>query len=151
MRIVIYSPSNVHSLELAGLMDVFADANAHAAETFYDVNIVAEHDSPIRCGSELRVLPDSAYLAIVDTPDTLPVAGSVGVPDTRGKGVIDWLILMARRDGGQFATRSPRPRGPARSNTSAASATRLTVAPLGKGALAVGNVDDGEANAYCGT
>ena len=124
MRIVIYSPSNVHSLELAGLMDVFADANAHAAETFYDVNIVAEQDSPIRCGSGLRVLPDSAYLGILDTPDTLLVAGSVGVPDTPGKGVIDWLIWMAPPTRRSVCTSlTPRPRGPARSNTSAASAT----------------------------
>ena len=61
MRIVIFVPSNVHSLELAGLMDVFAEANARAAETFYEVTVVAEDDRPIRCGSGLRVLPDLAY------------------------------------------------------------------------------------------
>jgi hypothetical protein len=44
MRIVIFVPSNVHSLELAGLMDVFAEANARAAKTCYEVAIVAEND-----------------------------------------------------------------------------------------------------------
>lgn len=43
--IVIFVPLNVHSLELAGLMDVFAEANARAAETFYEVTIVAEDRS----------------------------------------------------------------------------------------------------------
>ena len=94
MRVVIFAPSNVHSLELAGLMDVFAEANAHAAESFYEVAVVAQDDRPILCGSGLRVLPDSAYLAILNGPDTLLVAGSVGIPSAPGRGVIDWLIRM---------------------------------------------------------
>lgn len=95
MRVVIFAPSNVHSLELAGLMDVFAEANARAAEPFYKVSIVAAEDRHILCSSGMRVLPDSAYLAIVNGPDTLLVAGSVGVPDAPGKDVIDWLSRMA--------------------------------------------------------
>ena len=95
MRVVIFAPSNVHSLELAGLLDVFAEANIRAAETVYEVAIVAEDDRPILCGSGLRVLPDLAYLAIPNDPDTLLVAGSVGVPSPPGRAVIDWLTRMA--------------------------------------------------------
>jgi transcriptional regulator GlxA family with amidase domain len=95
MRIVIFVPTNVHSLELAGLMDVFAEANARTAEMFYDVLIVAEHDRPIRCGSGLRVLPDCDFLASLDGIDTLLVAGSVGVPNPPGKAVIAWLTRIA--------------------------------------------------------
>lgn len=95
MRIVIFVPTNVHSLELAGLMDVFAEANARTAEMFYDVLIVAEHDRPIRCGSGLRVLPDCDFLASLDGIDTLLVAGSVGVPNHPGKAVIAWLTRIA--------------------------------------------------------
>lgn len=95
MHIVVFVPSNVHSLELAGLMDVFAEANDRAGETFYEVTIVAENDGPIRCGSGLRVLPDLTYLASQDGPDTLLVAGSVGVPHEPGRGVVDWLTRMA--------------------------------------------------------
>lgn len=91
MRIAIFAPRNVHSLELAGLMDVFAEANARAAATFYEVSIIAEDERPILCASGLRVLPDLAYLASPSDPHTLLVAGSVGVPATPGKGVIDWL------------------------------------------------------------
>jgi len=95
MRVVIFSPSNVHSLELAGLTDVFAEANDCVAEKFYEVSIVAELDQPIRCNSGLRVLPDSTYLASPTNPDTLLVAGSVGVPAAPCRDVIDWLARQA--------------------------------------------------------
>lgn len=96
VRIVIFVPSNVHSLELAGLMDVFAEANARAAEIFYEVIIVAEDEArPIRCGSGLKVLPDLSYAAVLTGPDTLLVAGSVGVPNAPGPAVIDWLTRIA--------------------------------------------------------
>ena len=95
MRVVIFAPSNVHSLELAGLMDVFAEANARAAKAFYEVAIVAEIDKPIHCGSGLRVLPDSDYLASPSDPDTLLVAGSVGVPKPPSLDVIHWLTRSA--------------------------------------------------------
>jgi transcriptional regulator GlxA family with amidase domain len=96
MRIVIFVPTNVHSLELAGLMDVFAEANARAAETFYEVVIAAEDEThPIRCGSGMKVLPDLGYAAVPVGPDTLLVAGSVGVPNAPAWAVIDWLRRTA--------------------------------------------------------
>lgn len=97
MRIVIFVPADVHSLELAGLMDVFAEANARAGKAFYDVAVVAEDDRTIRCASGLRVLPDYAFDAYPSSPDTLLVAGSVGVPQRPVKRVIDWLTSMAPR------------------------------------------------------
>lgn len=102
MQVVIFIPSNVHSLELAGLMDVFAEANARAAETYYEVGIVAEDDRPIRCGSGLRVLPDSSFHTHSGRPDTLLVAGSVGIPTAPSGEMIDWLgrtAATARRYG----------------------------------------------------
>jgi transcriptional regulator GlxA family with amidase domain len=95
MRVVIFAPSNVHSLELAGLMDVFAEANARAGKMFYEVSVVAENDRTIRCASGLRVLPDSAFDTYPGGPDTLLVAGSVGVPHDPGRQVIDWLTRTA--------------------------------------------------------
>ncbi|UYQ72542.1 hypothetical protein OF122_01770 [Pelagibacterium flavum] len=68
MRIVIFVPSDVHSLELAGLTDVFAEANARAASNFYEVAIVAEDDSVVPCASGLRVLPDIAFDAYEGSP-----------------------------------------------------------------------------------
>jgi transcriptional regulator GlxA family with amidase domain len=97
MRVVIFAPTNVHALELAGLADVFAEANERAGQTHYDVTITAQDDRPIRCGSGLRVLPDVAYRASPGHPDTLLVAGSVGTPYPPGKDVVDWLVRMAPR------------------------------------------------------
>jgi transcriptional regulator GlxA family with amidase domain len=95
MRVVIFVPANVHSLELAGLMDVFSEANMRAAEMFYEVTTVAEENRPIRCASGLTMLPDLTYQAVGDSPDTLLVAGSVGVPDAPDWKVIEWLSRMA--------------------------------------------------------
>lgn len=94
MRVVIFVPADVHSLELAGLMDVFAEANARAGNIFYQVDIVAEGGGAIRCGSGLRVLPDYRFDEYSDSPDTLLVAGSVGVPRRPGRQVLDWLTNM---------------------------------------------------------
>jgi len=92
MRIVIFVPKDVHSLELAGLMDVFAEANARAGKVFYEVAVVTEDACTIRCASGLRVLPDCAFDAYPGCPDTLLVAGSIGVPHAPARQVIDWLI-----------------------------------------------------------
>ncbi|GLQ38759.1 transcriptional regulator [Rhizobium albus] len=97
MRIVIFVPADVHSLELAGLMDVFAEANAHAGKIFYEVDILTEEDGAIRCASGLRVLPDYRFDAYPNIPDTLLVAGSVGVPQRPNRQVIDWLNSIAPR------------------------------------------------------
>lgn len=80
MRIVIFAPSDVHSLELSGLTDVFSEANLRVAENRYQVEVVAVDEGPIECGSGLRILPNHAYHRISDAPDTLLMAGSVGVP-----------------------------------------------------------------------
>jgi transcriptional regulator GlxA family with amidase domain len=95
VQVTIFAPADVHSLELAGLMDVFAEANARVAEAFYKVSLVAEEDCPIRCGSGLRVVPDSDYLASPTNPDILLMVGSVGVPATPGSTMIDWLARTA--------------------------------------------------------
>jgi transcriptional regulator GlxA family with amidase domain len=95
MRVVIFAPSNVHSLELAGLMDVFAEANSHVTREFYEMRIVAVDSQPIICASGLRVMPNSAYSAVESGPDTLLVAGSVGVPTPPGAEVVNWLARLA--------------------------------------------------------
>jgi transcriptional regulator GlxA family with amidase domain len=102
MRIVIFVPADVHSLELAGLMDVFAEANTRVDTPLYEVTTVAEGDRTIRCASGLRVMPDCAFDKYPGHPDTILVAGSVGVPHGLSRQVVDWLIAMtsqARRYG----------------------------------------------------
>ena len=89
-------------MELAGLMDVLAEANARAGKTFYEVSIVAKDDQIIRCASGLRVMPDFAFDSAPGGPDTLLVAGSVGVPRAQDRLVIKWLtrtVPQTRRYG----------------------------------------------------
>ncbi len=95
MRIVIFAPSNVHSLELSGLTDVFSEANLRADKNFYEVEVAAANEDPIQCGSGLRILPDHAYHMINDAPDTLLMAGSVGVPSVGHQDVIEWIKRVA--------------------------------------------------------
>ncbi len=95
MRVVIFVPPNVHSLEVAGLTDVFSEANARAGEPIYEVVVVAEDERPIVCGSGLRLIPDASFRTVTDSPDTLLVAGSVGVPAAPSPDVVDWLLRMA--------------------------------------------------------
>lgn len=95
MRIAIFVPKDVHYLELAGIMDVFAEANARINDVRYEVAIVVEDDRTIRCASGLRVVPDCAYDAYPGSPDTLLVAGSVGVPHPPGRKVVEWLAETA--------------------------------------------------------
>ncbi|WP_181708277.1 GlxA family transcriptional regulator [Chthonobacter rhizosphaerae] len=97
MQVWIFVPTNVHSLEVAGLMDVFAEANTPAGQRFYDVRIIAEETRPICCGSGMRLLPDSDYKALPGAPDTLLVAGSVGIPDIPNTGVLEWLARTGPR------------------------------------------------------
>jgi transcriptional regulator GlxA family with amidase domain len=95
MRIVIFAPSDVHSLELSGLTDVFSEANLRVAENRYQVEVVAVDEGPIECGSGLRILPDHAYHRISDAPDTLLMAGSVGVPTVTHHDVVAWIRRLA--------------------------------------------------------
>ncbi|MGH1588815.1 GlxA family transcriptional regulator [Methylobacterium phyllosphaerae] len=43
----------------------------------------------------MRILPDSDYVVSPKDPDTLLVAGSVGIPNAPSRGVIDWLARTA--------------------------------------------------------
>lgn len=95
MRVVIFVPKDVHSLELAGLMDVFAEANARVEKLFYEVAVLAGHEGTIRCASGLKILTDCAFDAYLGSPDTLLVAGSVGVPQSPGGRVVDWIVKIA--------------------------------------------------------
>ena len=95
MRVVIFAPSNVHSLELSGLTDVFSEANLRMAEEYYEIEVVAVDEDPIRCGSGLKILPDQVYHKIHDAPDTLLIAGSVGVPGVTPQDVVSWLKILA--------------------------------------------------------
>ena len=64
MQIVIFLPQGVHSLEICGPLDVFAEANLRSKRVRYDVRVVVEGDGPIVCESPLRIVPDATIREI---------------------------------------------------------------------------------------
>ncbi|PTX52686.1 AraC family transcriptional regulator with amidase-like domain [Gemmobacter caeni] len=82
-RVAIVAMPRVQLLDIAGPLDVFAEANHQVGHVAYELTIVATEAGPICCSSGARLLPD---LAISDELaadfDTLLVAGSPYAPET---------------------------------------------------------------------
>jgi transcriptional regulator GlxA family with amidase domain len=95
MKVIIFAPQDMHSVEISGAMDVFAEANSGSQQPYYEVAVVAERPDPIRCASGLRIVPDHA-ITESDTPlDTLIVAGSYGAPRPAPEQVVRWIARNA--------------------------------------------------------
>jgi transcriptional regulator GlxA family with amidase domain len=100
--VILFAPVDVHSLEIAGLMDVFHEANRKGSQALYDLSVIAETNEPIRCASGLRIIPDRT---VGDGPahaDTFIVTGSYGVPQRPSELVLRWICAnapLARRYG----------------------------------------------------
>jgi transcriptional regulator GlxA family with amidase domain len=91
-NVVIFVPTDVHGLEVAGVMDVFNEANTQAkSATLYTMTLVSERPETIRCASGLKIIPDRSINDLMPAADTLIVAGSYGIPDTPSAAVINWL------------------------------------------------------------
>ena len=91
-NVVIFVPTDVHGLEVAGVMDVFNEANTQAkCATLYTMTLVSERPETIRCASGLKIIPDRSINDLMPAADTLIVAGSYGIPDTPSAAVINWL------------------------------------------------------------
>ncbi len=100
--IVILAMPGVQLLDVAGPMDVFAEANAQAGRTIYRTRIVATQPGPIVCSSGARLMPDH----VIGHPagrddaaiDTLLVAGSPHASETVfAPAVTAWLRRAARK------------------------------------------------------
>jgi putative intracellular protease/amidase len=102
-NVTVFAPVDVHALEVAGVMDVFNEANAQAGcAALYAVTLAAERREAIRCSSGLRIVPDLSVEDPAPDADTLIVAGSYGIPGAPSEAVIAWLrrrSLSARRYG----------------------------------------------------
>lgn len=76
MNIVIYVPAGVHSLEVSGPEDVFAEANLQSdGAARYKIRVVSERNEPILCNSGLRIMPDMTIHDPDTEIDTLLVTG----------------------------------------------------------------------------
>lgn len=98
-RVGIVAPGGVQLLDVAGPLDVFAEANAQAGRPVYDLAVVALEDGPVTTSSGRRLLPDIvAPMAASESFDTLLVAGAPRAQDLELRpDVIDWLRMEAAR------------------------------------------------------
>jgi len=89
----------VQLLDVAGPLDVFAEANQQAGHEVYELLVAGRNAGPIPSSSGVKLLPD----LVIGQPnegsiDTLLVAGSPGAADMSPDPlVVDWLGKRARR------------------------------------------------------
>lgn len=92
-KIGILAMPGVQLLDVAGPLDVFAEANGQAAWAAYRILVVGTVAGPVVCSSGARMLPD---LVVGDAGaagfDTLLVAGAPGLPDAaRDERLVGWV------------------------------------------------------------
>ncbi|MDB5704364.1 MAG: AraC family transcriptional regulator [Sphingomonas bacterium] len=98
MLITIFSPANVHLLEVAGLRDALFEANCKAQSgRLYRVRLVTEHGTPMESASGVTFLPDASVEQATQPSDTLIVVGPYGVPNPPSEQVTRWLREQARQ------------------------------------------------------
>jgi transcriptional regulator GlxA family with amidase domain len=97
MKVVIVVFDGVQALDVAGPMDVFAEANnLLAPEQQYQVTLVGMHPGGVRCANGLELKVETDYLRYEDQPDLLLVAGGPKLPELRpAPGFLQWLSAKA--------------------------------------------------------
>src|SRR5262245_38195314 len=97
--IVIMALPGVQLLDVAGPLDVFAEANLQAGYPAYALFGAAAEPGPIHSSSGVRVMPDRIIDRGFQEPiDTLLIAGRPNAAEVPADGtVIDWLRRRAAR------------------------------------------------------
>jgi len=90
--IAILALPGVQLLDVAGPLDVFAEANAQAGRTVYGLLVLSTARGNIRCSSGAQLVPDAVIGPGIGPIDTLLVAGfnQADLPQVHHKAV-DWL------------------------------------------------------------
>lgn len=97
--IVILALPGVQLLDVAGPLDVFAEANVQTGHEAYALLVAAAEPGPIRSSSGVRLMPDRVIdRGFLDNIDTLLIAGCPNAADVPADSVvIDWLRRRASR------------------------------------------------------
>lgn len=98
MKLALVVFDGVQSLDVAGPMDVFAEANnLLPPHLHYDISLVGTHPGSVRCSNGMELLVTTDYLNYEDQPDLLLVSGGPRLPEARpGKGFLSWLAEKAQ-------------------------------------------------------
>lgn len=97
--VVIVALPGVQLLDVAGPLDVFAEANVQAGRPAYVLFVAGTEPGPIRTSSGARLLPDRIIdRDFQDNIDTLLVAGRPNAAEVPADGiVVDWLRRRTTR------------------------------------------------------
>lgn len=97
--VVIVALPGVQLLDVAGPLDVFAEANVQAGRPAYVLFVAGTEPGPIRTSSGVRLMPDRIIdRDFQDNVDTLLVAGRPNAAEVPADGiVIDWLRRRTMR------------------------------------------------------
>ncbi|AMO95212.1 bacterial regulatory helix-turn-helix s, AraC family protein [Collimonas fungivorans] len=89
----------VQALDVAGPLDVFAEANGFlAAGEAYALTLVSASPEPVRASNGMRLLPDSTFTESGGDYDTALVAGGPSLPqDAPDQDMTAWLRKAAMR------------------------------------------------------
>jgi transcriptional regulator GlxA family with amidase domain len=91
-RVGMLALPGVQMLDVAGPLDVFAEANAQSGRSEYTLTIVGLSDQPIRSSSGARILPDCVIGRETGRFDTLLVAGAPHLEsEPLAPGLLEWL------------------------------------------------------------
>lgn len=96
--VAILAFPGVQLLDVAGPLDVFAQANTELGHPFYALRIVGTSTAPILSSSGARLTPDWAVGDVLPGLDTLLVAGAPSAADIRlSEPTRQWLCAMTRQ------------------------------------------------------
>ncbi len=98
LTVAILAVPGVQALDVAGPLDVFAEAGRLLGRPAYAVRVVGETPAPVRSAAGLRLVPDATIAAPMADLDTLLVAGAPAMPDVGfDPATLDWLREGAAR------------------------------------------------------
>jgi len=96
-KVAIVVFEDVQALDVAGPMDVFAEANKFLPEdSRYDVALVGMRAGPLRCANGMDINVGFAYEDYEGQPDLILVAGGPRLPEFRPEpGILEWMRAKA--------------------------------------------------------
>jgi transcriptional regulator GlxA family with amidase domain len=97
-RMGILAVPGVQMLDVAGPLDVFAEANSQVGSTIYDLSVIGVEPGPIATSAGTRLVADLVAGRDVCMFDTLLVAGAPHIGDNSvDEALLDWLRGQAER------------------------------------------------------
>jgi transcriptional regulator GlxA family with amidase domain len=97
-RVAIVVFDGVQALDVAGPMDVFAEANHFLAPgQQYQVTLIGTHAGSVRCANGMELLVHTDYVHYEDEPELLLVTGGPKLPDIAwAPDLLKWLSEKAQ-------------------------------------------------------